>query len=108
MANIVRESRSAVWVGILALVLSLVAFALGSAPFTPSLVLTFLSIPLAFVAYLLGGWRLPALAIYFGVMAWLVVPISSLLPVAVDHLLIFSTVLGCILGCLLYNSFSST
>ena len=88
-----------------ATLLSVVAFILGSAPFTPAIALTYVSVPAAFVSYLLGASRLPILAVYFSALTWFTVPLSEVLPVRVDYLLALCFVLGCILGVVLYANY---
>jgi hypothetical protein len=85
--------------------LSLTAYVLGSAAFHPALILTYVSVPAAFVAYLLGALRLPILAVYFGALAWFVVSLSEALPIRLDYLLALCFVLGCILGVFLYANY---
>lgn len=100
-----RRITVGVSLGAMALILSSVAFVLGSAPFTPAIGLTYVSIPLAFVACLLGAWRLPVLAGHFGAMAWFTAPLSKSLSVYVDQMLLLSTVFGCSVGVILYVSY---
>lgn len=88
-----------------ALLLSLIAYILGSAPFTPAILLTYVSVPAAFLAYLMGVSRLPILAVYFGALAWSVVPLSDALPIRLDYLLILCFVLGCIFAVFLYANY---
>tara|TARA_R110002124_G_scaffold285073_1_gene463162 strand:- start:967 stop:1293 length:327 start_codon:yes stop_codon:yes gene_type:complete len=97
--------KSAVWLGGVALVFSIIAYVLGSAAFHPAMVLTYASAPIAFLAYLFGASRLPILAVYFSVMAWFVVPLSKALPVRIDYLLALCFVSGCILGVFLYANY---
>ena len=91
--------------GCIALLLSFTAYALGSAAFHPALLLTYSSVPLAFFAYLLGSSRIPILAVYFGALAWFVVPVSKALPLRIDYLLALFFTIGCILGVLLYANY---
>ena len=99
------KNRASVWIAAIALILSIVAFVLGSAPFTAAVVLTYLSIPLALLAFILGAWRIPVLAAYFGAMAWLTVPVAKSLSVYVSQMLILSAVFGCVLGVVLYANY---
>jgi hypothetical protein len=93
------------WLGGIALVLSLIAYVPGSAAFHPALILTVVSVPAALLACLLGASRLPILAVYFGALAWFVVPLSKALPIRVDYLLALCFALGCILGVFLHANF---
>jgi hypothetical protein len=94
-----------VWLGGFALLLSLIAYILGSAPFTPAIVLTYVSVPAAFLTYLLGASRLSILAVYFGALAWFVVPLSEALPIRLDYLLALCFGLGFVLGVFLYANY---
>ena len=100
-------AKAGAWLGGIALLLSLIAYALGSAPFSPALILTYISAPAAILAYLLGASRLPILAVYFGALAWYVVPLSEALPIRLDYLLALFFLLGCILGVILYANYRS-
>ena len=97
--------KSGLWLGCVALLLSLIAYTLGSAAFHPALIVTYISIPAAFLSYLLGASRMPILAVYFGALAWVVVPLSESLPLRIDYLLVFFFALGCILGVFLYANY---
>jgi hypothetical protein len=97
--------KPGLWLGSIALLFSLIAYVLGSAAFHPALLITYVSVPAAFLAYLLGASRLPILAFYFGVLAWFVVPLSKSLPIRLDYLLALCFVLGCILGVFLYANY---
>ena len=91
--------------GVLALLLSLAAFILGSAPFTPAIMFIYVSVPAALIAYLLGASRLAIIAVYFSACACLVVPLSEVLPVRLDYLLALCFVIGCSLGVFLYANY---
>lgn len=97
----IRE-KSGLSLGGFALFVSLIAHILGSVPFHPTLILTYVAIPAAFLAYLLGASRLPILTVYFGVLAWFIVHISKVLPIRIDYLLALCFVFGCISGAFLY------
>ena len=100
----IRE-KSGLWVGGIALFFSLIAYVLGWAPFHPAVILTYVSIPASFIAYLCGASRLPILAVYFGVWAWFTVPVSESLPIRIDYLLTLCFVFGCIIGVVLYANY---
>lgn len=78
----------------LALVMALLAFALGTAPFTPALVLAALAIPLASLTFALGARRLSIVALYWAIAAILSLPLSRLLSVRIDNILVMITVIG--------------
>ena len=103
LSNIGEEAG--LWLGGIALFLSLIAYILGWAPFHPAVILTYVSIPAAFLAYLFGASRLPILAVYFGVWAWFTVPVSEALPIRIDYLLALCFSFGCILGVFLYANY---
>lgn len=67
--------------------------------------LTYLAMPLALCAYLLGAWRLPSLAAYFAAAAWLAVPLSKALSVYVEYVLLVFAVSGVAFGVLAYVSY---
>jgi hypothetical protein len=63
--------------GLLAVLLSVIAFALGSAPFTPAKLLVFPALPLAGFSTLLGAPRLAGLAAYWSTATLLSVPLAD-------------------------------
>ena len=91
--------------GSISAALALTSFILGSAPFTPALVLVFLAVPLALVSGLLGAWRLAAITVYFSIAAWIVVPISRELSFRIDYLLALTALLGAVIGGILYYGY---
>jgi hypothetical protein len=91
--------------GVIALLLSFTAYALGSAAFHPALMLTYSSVPIAFFAYLMGASRLPILAVFFGASAWFVIPVSKALSMRIDYLLALFFAIGCILAVFLYANY---
>jgi len=103
-----RGEKLGISLGIVSVLLSLMAYVLGSAPFTPALVITYVSIPTAFMAFLLGAARLAILAVYFGTLAWFTVPLSAALPLRIDYLLALCFALGCILGLFFYANYRRT
>ncbi len=103
LSNIGEEAG--LWLGGIALFLSLIAYILGWAPFHPAVILTYVSIPAAFLAYLFVASRLPILSVYFGVWAWFTVPVSEALPIRIDYLLALCFSFGCILGVFLYANY---
>ena len=86
------------------LIMSVVAFALGSAPFTPALALVVLAVPLAVGASWFGAWRVSVLSLYFCLSALITAPASRVLPLRVDSVLLFQGVVGVsIAGLFLYG-----
>jgi len=88
--------------GCIATLLSLFAFTLGSAALAPAMVLTFVALPLALAAALLGSWRLAIIAAYFSIAAWLVVPLSYAIDFRVDYLLVLAGAFGTLIAVRLY------
>ena len=77
-----------------ALVMALVAFVLGSAPFTPALALAAVAIPIALSTLLLGMRRLSIVTIYWALAAFLSVPLSRWLLVRLDYMLVILAAVG--------------
>jgi hypothetical protein len=88
--------------GTIAMVMALLSFTLGSAPFTPAKMLLFISVPLALFAAVLGSWRLAFITIYFSIASLSVVPISQILSFRIDYLLVLMGVVGAVIGGLLF------
>ena len=65
-------SKSATYV---ALVLSLIAFIVGSGPFSPGLVLALVALPIAAITSFFGPWRLSLATIYWACASISAVPI---------------------------------
>ena len=91
--------------GSIALVMAMLSFILGSAPFTPAMALVFLSIPLAIVSGFLGSWRLAITAIYFSLASWSVIPISKELSFGIDNLLVLMGVIGTVIAGFLFYGY---
>ena len=89
----------------LAVVLSLVSFVLGSAPFTPAMLLVLVAAPLALVSALLGAWRRAIITVYFSMATWFVLPISRELFFRIDYLLVFMALIGAVIGGILYYDY---
>ena len=90
----------------IALTMGVIAFALGSAPFTPALVLALFAIPLAVSCLFLGAWRLSIAAIYWASAALTVIPLSRRLTLQLDESLILLGVAGFVLSSVLYVDYS--
>ena len=88
--------------------MALTAFVLGSAPFTPALVLAVLAIPIAFTCVFLGAWRTSAVALYWAVAALLAVPVARALHFRVDLAMSMLGVVGLTLSSILYASYART
>nr|WP_010131876.1 hypothetical protein [Microbulbifer agarilyticus] len=65
-------------IGLLAVFLSIAAYYLGAAAFTPAVLLTAVSAPLIIYLLLVKYWRLGLLALYFSVFAVLTSPAVGL------------------------------
>jgi hypothetical protein len=74
--------------------MALVAFLLGSAPFTPALFLAVVSILIAVTTFWFGLRRLSIVTIYWAVAALLTVPLSERLMVEVDMMLVILAAVG--------------
>ena len=105
-ANRMRKANrvSKFTVGV-ALVMALIAFVLGSAPFTPALVLSVVALPLAIACSFFGVRRLSAITIYWAIAAFLAVPMSRILPFRDDVSLVVLAVAGLALSAFLYISY---
>ena len=84
--------------GALSLSLALIAFVLGSAPFTPALALLLLALPLALLSGFMGAWRLAVVSVYFSVAICFVVFLVGQPPFRVDHFLLLLGIVGIVLG----------
>ncbi len=86
--------------------MALIAFVLGSAPFTPALVLAVIALPLAITCAFFGVRRLSAITIYWATAALLAVPISPLLQLEVEVFLSSLGVVGLLFSAFLYYSYT--
>jgi hypothetical protein len=86
----------------IALVFALIAFVLGSAPFTAALVLAVIAVPIAAVTTFFGTWRLSLITIYWAIATFSAVPISNALPIYTDNALVLLGVGGLALSGALY------
>lgn len=86
----------------MALVMAVLAFILGSAAYTPALILAIVAPPLSISCLFLGVWRISVVAIYFAVAALVTAPLSRELPLRIDYLLVILGVAGLALALLLY------
>lgn len=91
-------------IGVLALFLSLAAFYLGSAPFTPAVLLTAVSAPLAIIAIIVRAWRLGALALYFSIFALLTSPALVVGPFKSDNFFFGVAIVGLAIAVALWSS----
>ena len=82
----------------ISLAMSVAAFALGSAPFTPALALIFLAVPLAVGSYWSGAWRVSALSLYFCLSALLTAAISRMFALRVDAVLLIQGIVGVLIA----------
>lgn len=101
MAN---PRRAASVFGLISLVMALLAFLLGSAPFTPALGLTIVAVPLAVVSGFYGAWRIGVVSIYFSCAAWLPLLAVRSINIRLDYMLAALGMIGLgIAGALLYE-----
>jgi len=89
-----------------ALFFSLTAFVLGSAPFTPALVLAIVAVPVALATSFYGTWRLSAITIYWAIAAFSAVPLSNALPIYTDTALVLLGLAGLLLSGVLYFNYA--
>jgi hypothetical protein len=100
-----KHQKMSITLGSIALVLALLSFVLGSAPFTPVMILVFISVPLAIISGYLGSWRLAVITIYFSVASLSVIPMSKELSFRIDYLLVLMGVAGAIIGGVLFYEY---
>lgn len=91
---------------IAALIMALIAFVLGSAPFTPAIVLAVVALPLAIVCSFFGVWRLSIITAYWAAAAFLTHPVSRTSYIQVDMALLILAVVGIGLSLILYFGYS--
>ena len=80
--------------GTLSLLLALLAYIFGSAPFTPTLALLLLALPLALLAGFMGAWRLALVTLYFSTSICFVVFLAGPLSLRLDYLLLLLSIVG--------------
>ena len=97
-----KAGRPAKFVVVASLVMAVTAFVLGSAPFTPALVLALIALPLAIGCSFLGVWRLATITVYWAIAAFLAVPMSRNLGIQEDFSLVILGVVGLVLSAFLY------
>jgi hypothetical protein len=85
-----------------ALVMAISAFMLGSAPFTPAMILAVVAIPLAVANIFLGMPRLSVSTLYWAVAAFMSVPLSGWLQIRIDHTLVALAIVGIAVSSSLY------
>ena len=85
--------------------MALIAFVLGSAPFTPALILVIIALPMAVGCSFFGVWRLSAITVYWAIAAFLAVPIAGSLPIGVDVSLVILGFVGLALSAFLYSNY---
>ena len=89
-----------------ALALAVIAFVLGSAPFTPAMILAVIAMPIAIASLCLGARRVSFIAIYWAIAAFLAVPLAHNLPIDVDDALILLGVGGLLLSAISYINYA--
>jgi hypothetical protein len=92
--------------GSLALALSMMAFVLGTAPFTPAMALSVMALPLAVLSYYLGARNLAILTCYWITASFLVIPVSRTMHFRIDYLLVLFGIGGLVLTVILYVIYS--
>lgn len=103
-----RKRLSSRLLGGVALALSMMAFVLGTAPFTPAMVLSVIALPLAVLSYYLGARTFAFLAGYWITASFLVVPVSQTMRFRIDYLLVLFGIGGLVLTVVLYVIYSRT
>ena len=103
-----RKEISARVLGGAALVLSVAAFILGTAPFTPAMFFSVIALPLAVLSYFLGARRVALLAGYWITASFLIVPVSRLFQIRIDYLLVLLGVSGLVLTAILFVAYNRT
>lgn len=94
--------------GSLALLLALIAFVLGSAPFTPALALLLLALPLALLSGFMDAWRLAVVTLYFATAICFIVFLAGSLSIRVDYLIALTGLAGIALGGVLFYFYKQT
>ena len=91
-------------IGLLAVFISIAAYYLGAAAFTPAVLLACLSAPMAIASILIKVWRLGILALYFSVFAVLTSPTFGLSPLTSDSVFLKVACVGLALAVVLWFS----
>jgi hypothetical protein len=103
-----KKSRWPIYASSAALAMALVAFTLGSAPFTPALILAVPAIPIAITCVFLGAWRTSAVGFYWAIASLLAVPVSGAFHIRVDLALLVLGAVGLVLTAILYATYART
>jgi hypothetical protein len=82
----------------IALLLALIAFMFGSAPFTPALVLALIALPVAALGLYLGASRISLLAFFWSISALLAGPLTNALKIRIDVMLVILGACGVVLA----------
>ncbi|MBY6190621.1 hypothetical protein KUV95_17135 [Microbulbifer agarilyticus] len=98
------ERRVKVTIGALAVLLSIVAYYFGAAVFTPAVLLSLVSAPLAVFSLFNGVWRLGFLALYFSIGAVVISPAIGLSAQVSDSLFVITSCVGLIISVVLWVS----
>ena len=88
------------------MVMSMIAFVLGTAPFTPAMILSVIALPLAVLSYFLEARRLALLTVYWVTASFLVVPVSRILQIRIDYLLVLLGISGLVLTAVAFVTYS--
>jgi hypothetical protein len=97
-----NPGRVSQYFSIISLVMAIIAFILGSAPFTPALILVAIAFPMALVTSFLGNWRVSIIAMYYSLAAIGAIPIAQSSGLRIDYILAIFGAIGLILGSTLY------
>jgi hypothetical protein len=97
-----RKGFSPKALGGVALALSMMAFVLGTAPFTPAMALSVIALPLAVLSYYLGARNLAFLTFYWITASFLIIPLSRTMHFRIDYLLVLFGLGGLVLTVVLY------
>ena len=99
------SKRISRFVGVLALLMAIISFVLGSAPFTPALFLAPLALGLGLVSAYLGYGRLAVVTGYWALAAVLSGPLARMWQLRIDGLLLVLVILGILLSAALFTSY---
>ena len=97
-----KPGRIAKFFSIVSLIMGVVAFVLGSAPFTPALMLAVVALPIVVVTIFQGAWRVSVMAAYYSVAALYTVPTADFIGLYVDKTLLILGVFGVVVGIVLF------
>jgi hypothetical protein len=103
-----KPRRAGKVLGSISLMMALISFGVGFAPFTPAMILTVVSIPLAIVSWVLGAFRLGIASLYFGCAAWMPFILPTGGPIRHDYLIAVLGVMGIVISGILFRGYLRT